>query len=189
MKIIGKNSLSQYISWLMYIVFVYSILLLIYVIIGFTLGICKIKTANTFLYSFYEIWKDYTSPRYYFRFYYPFTNFELAANSIKFQNIFLPLLSLIFNVLFYYYCFKAFQSISNEKIFNNKTVKWLNRFAILNLVILLISPLFSIFLFETFPYQLIPIYLKSILQIVFVYFVIVFLKKGLDLQTENELTI
>lgn len=198
MKIIGKNSLSQYIAYLMYIMFVIILLHLIYESIGHLILSYKYQTGskifpNTFILGNDVGWvkNKWTLPMendLKYKINYPFTDINFVTGLYKLSNIIKNILVLGYFSFFFYTAFKCFNEMSNENLFNLQSLKWLKRF---NYIVLIygIYNLGSFFYFDRIYFSSLFSFIAFSLLGIIVLFIIEFFKKGLELQTENDLTI
>lgn len=190
MKLFGKNSVSTIISWLLIIIFIYFAFTLVLEILGFTVGLYNIKTNSKLFLDTFKIWEDSINPgKYYFKFYYPFTNHQFSIGALNISTFIQHFSSISFLSLFFFFGYKIFQSMSHERLFNVNVIKWLKLFSLLNIFyslffITFLSLIFKIFLVEAFISSFAFFSLG-----IMVFFIVAFFKKGFELQAENDLTI
>jgi len=198
MKLIGKNSLSQYISYLLFILFILFACQCIYALIGFSVSYYNLKTGNHIFSDFFIIGTDvgwsknkWTLPMndlLKFKFYVPFTKQNLITGIFNAGSVINNILRELFIMLFLYSSYQIFKGISNENVFNVKVVLWLRRFGWLNViftVIMIIINFFNAKDLYAFAYSGIPFLFFGGL----ILFVVEFFKKGLELQNQADLTI
>ncbi|MCJ8153555.1 DUF2975 domain-containing protein [Chryseobacterium sp. SSA4.19] len=198
MKIIGKNSLSHYISHLLFVLFILFAFQCVYTLIGFAVSYYNFKTGNHILSDFFIIGNDvgwsknrWTIPMdnlMKFKFFIPFTEQNLVTGLFNVGYILKDIGRSIFFVLFLYSSHQIFKGISNENVFNIKVVIWLRRFGWLNIIfttIIIIINFFNAKDFYAFAYSGISFLFFGGL----ILFITEFFKKGLKLQNQADLTI
>ena len=202
MKIIGKNSLSQYISYFLKFLFLLFAAIFIYQLIGFAVSWYNLKTGKKLLWDLYIIGNDvgwaqsqWTNPvndLLKFKFFIPFTGENLLTGLFTPGFVYFKIFSGLFLTLFFFFSAKIFQEFTTEKAFTPKTLKLLRAFSLLNIIYF---PLLASFyfsqknnvweaVFHSF-YEAAPFLFLGIL----ILFAIEFFKKGYELQSENDLTI
>ena len=99
-------------------------------------------------------------------------------------------LGLLFGVIFFYMLSKIFMAFKNEILFTRSAIKWLNRFAILNLVAgpVLYVLIHFVIMQKTNFRDIHNLILHLLIGIVALFVAEVF-KKGFFVQKENELTV
>ncbi|MDQ0592684.1 hypothetical protein QFZ37_001053 [Chryseobacterium ginsenosidimutans] len=198
MKIIGKNSLSQYISYLLFVLFVLLTIKYTYELIGYSVSYYNVKTGNHILPDLFITGKDvgwsrnqWTIPMdnvLKFKFYVPFTQQNLITGIFNTGSVLRNILSGLFIVLFFYSSYKIFKEISKENVFNLKALVWLKRFGWLNIiftVMMVIINFINVKELYAFTYSGISFLFFGGLLL----FVVEFFKKGLELQNQADLTI
>jgi hypothetical protein len=198
MKIIGKNSISQYISYLLFVLFIILTAIFIYEQIGYATSYYNFKTNSLMLSDFYTIGNDvgwaknhYTAKLddlMKFKFYVPFTTQNLITGIFSLTTYISNTLRGIFMIAFFYSSYNIFKEISNEKVFNLKAILWLKRFGLLNILYTVAMIVISIFRVNDFgitAFSAIPFLFFGVL----ILFIVEFFKKGYNLQSENDLTI
>lgn len=198
MKIIGKNSLSQYLSYLLLALFVLFAVLCIYEIIGFGVLAYNFKTGNTILSDFFitgtnvgwsqNQWTRPMDDLMKFKIFIPFTRQNLVTGIFSTSGILNYISNSSFITLFVYASYRFLKEISRDQVFNLHALLWLKRFGWVNIlyaaVVMAIIPFsmktpfsatFSVVLFLFFG--------------VLVLFIVEFFKKGLELQEQADLTI
>jgi len=198
MKIIGKNSLSQYISYLLFVLFIIIAFNLVYEIIGHIILFYKYKTGSTILSDTFTLANDvgwsrnkWTIPmenQLKFRINYPFSDIQMVTGIYASNQIIHNIIGMFFLSLFFFFSYKCFKEMSTEQIFNPNAIKWLKRFCFLNLIIAA-AGIFEFFYFKmNSGYTLLTFLFFGFFGII-ILFIVEFFKKGLALQTENDLTI
>lgn len=198
MKILGKNSVSQFISYIIIIAFSVSAFHLIYEIVGHLILLYKYSSGSKIFSDTFILRNDvgwalnqWTIPMQNdlkFRINYPFTDIQMVTGIYGTSQIFYNILGLIFITLFFFFALKCFNEISKEQIFNKNAVKWFKRFSILNLAFGLVG-LFLFFYNNMIDGYSLYFYLPLLMFGVVIFFIVEFFKKGLELQQENDLTI
>lgn len=198
MKIIGKKSLSLYVSYVLFIIFFVCAVHFLYTIIGHSILTYKFKTGSqifsqTFILNNDVGWTQnkWTIPMkdlLKFRINYPFTDLQVSTGVFGSTQIIYNIIGMLFVTLFFYFSYRSFKEMSSDKIFNPNAIKWLQRFGYLNLIFGILS------LVEGIGYN--KITTSSFFQFFFlvflgsmVLFIVAFFKKGYELQSENDLTI
>jgi hypothetical protein len=199
MKLIGKNSVSKYLSYFFYFLFITFTLIGLYEIFGFSVILYNEKTGSHFFSQTFYISQDVGwSNNFYteklknlmkFRINIPFTETQLYTgiyNSHSAFNIF----STFFYLSFFTFClYKILKELTKEIIFSKEVILWLKRLAYLNLLYIPLH-LFKNLIFKDFAFGD-AIYTSFYMLIIgcSILFVIAFFKKGYELQSENDLTI
>lgn len=198
MKIIGKNSLSQYISYLLLLLAAFFALQLIYIVIGFAVSFYNFKTGNNILSDFFIIGTDvgwstneWTQPMEYmmkFKFFIPFTEQNLLTGLFNPGNVLSNVFNEIFITLLFFISYKFLREISKENVFNADALLWLKRFGWLNII------------YTAITLAIVPFTVKSFFAVMYsvviflffgalILFIVEFFKKGLELQEQADLTI
>lgn len=198
MKIIGKNSLSQYIGYFLFVLFIILTAQFIYEQIGYATSYYNFKTNHSTLSDFYIIGNDVGwSKNHYtvkfddlmkFKFYVPFTAQNLITGIFSLTTYISNTVRGIFMIAFFYSSYNIFKEISNEKVFNLKAILWLKSFGWLNILYTVAMIVISIFRVNDFgntAFSAIPFLFFGVL----ILFIVEFFKKGYNLQSENDLTI
>jgi len=198
MKIIGKNSLSQYISYLLFVLFVIIAFNLVYEIIGHGILFYKYKTGSTVFPDTFALANDvgwtknkWTIPmenQLKFRINYPFSEIQMVTGIYASKQIIHNIIGMSFLSLFFLFSYQCFKEMSADQIFNPNAIRWLKRFCFLNLIIAA-AGIFEFFYFRMdSAYTLLTFLFFGFFGII-ILFIVEFFKKGLALQTENDLTI
>ncbi|MFC3159544.1 Protein of unknown function [Chryseobacterium arachidis] len=198
MKIIGKNSLSQYISYLLLLLAVLFAIQLVYTVIGFVVSFYNFKTGNNILSDLFIIGTDvgwaknqWTQPADHlmkFKFFVPFTEQNLLTGMFNLVSVVNHIFGQIFVTLFLYISYKFLREISRDNVFNVKALLWLKRFGWLNII-------YTVATLATIPFATKSIFAVTYSVVVFLFFgglilfVVEFFKKGLELQEQVDLTI
>lgn len=199
MKIIGKNSVSTYIAYLLLFLFAVALFHLVYEIIGHLFLAYKYNTdskifSNTFILANDVGWSSnkWTDPLQNvlkFRINYPFTDIQVVTGLYpEVSQILHNFVGLLFLTLFFYSGFHCFKEMASDSIFNIKAIKWLKRFSFLNIVFAIIG-LFEFFYFNDNSGATFITYIFIGIFGIIILFVVAFFKKGLELQNETDLTI
>lgn len=198
MKIIGKNSLSQYISYLLFLLAVLFTIELVYILIGFVVSFYNFKTGNNILSDFFIIGTDvgwsrnqWTIPldqMMKFKFFIPFTEQNLLTGMFNTASVLNHIFGGIFITLFFYISYKFLREISKENVFNANALLWLKRFGWLNIIYTAIT-------LAIIPFTTKNIFAVTYSVVIFLFFgalilfIVEFFKKGLELQEQVDLTI
>ncbi|WP_312078115.1 DUF2975 domain-containing protein [Chryseobacterium sp.] len=199
MNIIGKNSLSLYIAYVMYFIFILFICHFVYDLIAQLILWYKYNTGSTVFSNTFILSKDigweknqWTLPidnHLKFRINYPFTKTEV--NSGLYPAVFMiihNLIGLMYCSLFFFFSYKFFKEMTSEVIFNKKAISWLRKLGFLNLLLAVLG----IFELSNFNDSSGIIILTRVFIGIFgmiMLFIVEFFKKGIELQNENDLTI
>ncbi|WP_294236332.1 DUF2975 domain-containing protein [uncultured Chryseobacterium sp.] len=198
MKIIGKNSLSHVLSYLMLVLFVLFAVQCVYEIIGFAILAYNFKTGNTILSDFFitgpdvgwakNQWNRTMDDLMKFKIFVPFTRQNLLTGIFNTFSILNYISNAVFVALFFYAGYRFLQEISREQVFNAKALRWLKRFGWINILYAVITMAIIPFTVKT---MLSPNY--NVMLFLFfgalVLFIVEFFKKGLELQEQVDLTI
>ncbi|MAU26448.1 MAG: hypothetical protein CMH48_04580 [Muricauda sp.] len=171
MKLFGTKSLSHYLFYGSTLAAIGSILLVGFILLSLALG-------------------NYTLIENRFQISIPLFP-ELFIKGFYEQNIIVAITLVMFYFgVFFYVLSLIFKSFKSEKLFTEKVVKSLNRFAILNLVVF--PALYIIIHFVVMKksgYNDIHNLILSLILGVFILFIAAIFKRGLKVQNENDLTI
>lgn len=198
MKIIGKKSLSLYVSYVLFFIFFVCAIHFLYMIIGHSLLAYKFKTGSqifpqTFILNNDVGWTQnkWTNPLkdlLKFRINYPFTDLQVSTGVFGSTQIIYNIIGILFVTLFFYISYRSFKEMSSDKIFNPNAIKWLQRFGYLNLIFGILSLVeglgYNKFSTSSFFQFFFLVFLGSMIL-----FIVAFFKKGYELQSENDLTI
>lgn len=200
MKIIGKNSVSQHISYVMLLMFLISFFHLVYRHFASLILWYKYKTGSTIFPNTFILAKDvgwkknqWTSEIDHllkYRINYPFTDIKLGTDFYP-ETPELIIYNCIISfwlTLFFYFAYKFFKEISSDQTFTKNALKWLRRFSYLNLGFAFFGLFEHFLLIDNSGLMFIFHLLVGIFGII-VLFIIEFFKKGLELQNETDLTI
>lgn len=198
MKITGKNSLSQYISYFLFVLFIILAFNLVYEIIGHTILFYKYKSGSTILSNTFALANDvgwmknkWTIPmesQLKFRINYPFSDNQMVTGIYSANQIIHNITGMLLLSLFFYFSYKCFKEMSVDQIFNHNTIKWFKRFCLLNLMIAAVG-IFGFFYFRMDSLYTLSTFFFFAFFGMIILFIVEFFKKGLALQTENNLTI
>ena len=200
MKLIGKNSVSMYFSYLFLVLFFFIAFHFIYEIIGISVLYYKYKTGSNILSDYFLLGNDvgwskneYTNPIkdvLKFKIYYPFTEQNLLTGIYTKSFIINSLISSSFFTIFSFVCYKITEALGKDYIFNLKTINWFKKLAWLSIIfvpIQIINWFYNLNLkFSADIFYISFIFLSLGIAI---FFIIAFFKKGYELQSENDLTI
>ena len=123
-----------------------------------------------------------------FRINYPFTDIQLVSGIYSFSQIIYNILGISFFTLFFFFAYKCFKEMSQDQIFSSQAINWLKSFSILNLVFGS-TGLFQFFYKHSSSGATFLSFIMFIFFGITLFFVVVFFKKGLELQKETDLTI
>lgn len=198
MKIIGKNSLSQYISYLVLVLFILFALQCVYEIIGLSVLAYNFKTGNAILSDFFIIgtdvgwtkneWTQPLSDMMKFKIFVPFTDQNLLTGLFNTFSVLNFICNSVFITLFCYASYKFLREISKDNVFNAHALAWLKRFGWINI-------LYAVVTLATIPFSIKTIFTATSSVIMFLFFgalvlfIVEFFKKGLELQEQVDLTI
>ena len=198
MKIVGKNSLSKYLSYLLFFVFVICLLHFIYHVIGHSILLYKHQSgsqifSNTFILSKDVGWTQnkWTIPMndvLKFKINYPFTQVQAVTGVYGILQIFNNTIGMLFITLFFFFSYKSLKEMSSEKLFNAQAIKWLKRFGYLNLLVGLFSIVEMVAFRSVKGSAFLQFFFLGFLGLM-VLFIVQFFKKGYELQSEIDLTI
>lgn len=193
MKIVGKNSLSRYISFFLYFAYIIFLFHLLYFIIG--VSICSLNYSHD-VNIFPEIFsverklyhENYLANMFVIKF--PFSEQNFFNGELKWRTIITASLGFAFLTYFFYSSFRIFKNLSSEIIFTENTIRWLQRFAYANVIAGFLFIIFWYFVWHLInPTELIFYSLFLFLLGGTFLYLAAFFKKGHELQTENDLTI
>lgn len=198
MKLIGKNSISTIISWLLLSLFVILCLHFIYEIVGHSVLFYKYKTGSDIFNQTFFLGNEvastnnnlpeHLSEELKFRINYPFLGIELATGLYKPLLIFLDCFGLLYITLFFYFAFNSFKEFSSDRVFSSKAVSNLKKLGYLNLIFSSIILFPTIWMYQISAFALLQFFFIAFFGIL-ILFMVAFFKKGLELQSENDLTI
>lgn len=199
MKLIGQNSISKYLSYFFFLLFVLFSIIGLYEIFGFSVIFYNEKTGNNFLKETFYISQDVGWSQNYFteklkdlmkfRMNFPFTKTQLYTGIYNSHSVFNSLSTFFYLSFFTFSLYKILKELTNEIIFSKEVILWLKRLAYLNLLYIPLH-IFKNFIFKDFAFGD-AIYTSFYMLIIgcSILFVIAFFKKGYELQSENDLTI
>lgn len=198
MKIIGQNSWLKYFSYVLYFIFVISVLHLIYNLVGHSILYYKYQSgsdifSNTFILSKDVGWTQnrWTIPMndlLKFKINYPFTQVQVVSGVYGISQIVTNTIGMLFITLFFFFSYKSLKEMSSEKLFNAKAIKWLKRFGYLNLLVGLLSIVEMVAFRSVKGSAFLQFFFLGFLGLM-VLFIVQFFKKGYELQSEIDLTI
>jgi len=196
MKIIGKNSMSTAICYILFLLFLFFAFHLIYELFGYGISYYNLKTNNKILFDTFYVgntidWGGTVGTgNIYFRFKYPFLDQQMVTGIFSLKMFLNHLLQGFFYTLFFFSAFKIFNGMSQKILFNQEVIKWLKRFSILNIIFVPLSILNWFYNFESnFNLDILLIIFIHFLLGIMVYFIIEFFKRGFELQNQADLTI
>lgn len=198
MKIIGKNSVSQIITYVLGFIFVLVTLHLIYQVIGHSILFYRYKTGSNIFEETFILgkdigwaknqWTDNLNDALKYRINYPLSRKNLLSGLYEPIQIISNITFFIYSSLFFLFAFKFFREISSDKIFNANAIKWLKRFSYLNIIFSLTIFIGYLMFFQMTPFAALQFSFIALIGVL-VLFIVEFFKKGYELQTENDLTI
>lgn len=198
MKIIGKNSFSQYAGYAFRALFIISILSVAYQLTGFLVCWYNLDTGSDALSDFFitrtgfggssRQWNEMAGHLVQFRFFIPFTRQNLITGIFSPENVFSTVVSGSFISFFLYCCYRFFREVSRDQVFTAGSLVWLQRFGLLNILF----PVFttSMLVFTSNPGF--SVHYPFVFFLFFgglILFLVEFFKKGLELQQQSDLTI
>lgn len=196
MKLLGKNSISTMIGWILFLLFLFFAFHLIYELFGYGISYYNLKTDNKILYDTFYVgntidWGgQMATGNTYFRFKYPFSDQQMVTGVFSLNMFLNYLLQFSFYTLFFFSAFKIFNGMSQEILFNQSIIKWLKRFSILNIIFVPLSILNWLYNFKSdLNMDILLITFIYLLLGIMVYFIVEFFKKGSELQNQADLTI
>ncbi|WP_312899925.1 DUF2975 domain-containing protein [Chryseobacterium taichungense] len=196
MKLLGNNSISATISWILFFLFLLFAFHFIYEMFGYGISYYNLKTGNKILYNTFYVgntidWGNTTATgNTYFRFKYPFSDQQMVTGVFSLEMFLNQLLQFSFYTLFFFSAFKIFNGMSQEILFNQNVIQWLKRFSLLNIIFVPLSVLNWLYNFKShFSLDILLIIFIHFLLGIMVYFIVEFFKKGMDLQHQADLTI
>lgn len=200
MKLIGKNSVSKYLSYFLYVIFLFIAFHFIYEIIGFSVLYYKYKTGSNVLSQFFLLGNDvgwakneYTNPIknvLKFKIFYPFTTQNLLTGIYTRSFLISSLIGSGFFTIFILVCYKITKALSKDQIFNTTTINWFKKLAWLSITYVPIE--ITNWFFNLNLKMSADIFYISFIFLslgIAIFFTIAFFKKGYELQSENDLTI
>ena len=193
MKIVGKNSLSRYISILFYAGFVIFLLHLIYFVIGVSICYLNYHSDVSIFPEIFSVEKklyrdNYLANMFVIKF--PLSENNFFHGELKWRTVIAASLGFTFLTYFFYSSFRIFKNLSSEIIFTENTIKWLQRFAYANVISGIFFIIFWYFVWHLInPTELIFYSLFLFLLGGTFLYLATFFKKGYELQSENDLTI
>ncbi|GEN76858.1 DUF2975 domain-containing protein [Chryseobacterium hagamense] len=198
MKIIGKNSLSQYISYLMLVLFILFALQGVYQIFGWSVLAYNFKTGNNILSDLFILgtdvgwsknqWTQPLSGMMKFKIFVPFTDQNLLTGLFNIFSVIHFACNSVFVTLFCYTGYKFLKEISQENVFNARALSWLKKFGWINILYAVVS-------IATIPFSLKTVFSTTYSVMIFLFFgilvlfIVEFFRKGLELQEQVDLTI
>jgi hypothetical protein len=198
MKIIGKNSVSQYISYLMLVLFILFALQCIYQILGLSVLVYNFKTGNNILSDFFILgtdvgwsqnqWTQPLSDMMKFKIFVPFTDQNLLTGLFSTVSVINFACNSVFVTLFCYAGYKFLREISKDNVFNAHALSWLKKFGWINILYAVVS-------LATIPFSMKTVFSTTYSVMMFLFFgvlvlfIVEFFKKGLELQEQVDLTI
>lgn len=192
MKLIGQNSVSKYLSYLLFIIFLVFIFHLIYFSFGYLM--CYLNYSNEtklFAETFLVAKKQFSEGLFnVFTINYPFTKTSFFSAVFTFRTFLGALIGFTYFTLFFYSSFRIMKYLSSEKIFSKSIYNWLKIFAINNIIFLILFIILWYFRWNLV--NLIELFFIIILLTfinISVLYIMAFMKKGYELQSENDLTI
>ncbi|MFC6269583.1 DUF2975 domain-containing protein [Frigoriflavimonas asaccharolytica] len=199
MKLIGKNSVSFYLSYLFLTISVFFILHLVYQGLGHLLLYYKHESGSNLFPNAFQLGNDvgwsknkYTEPMndlLKFKMNYPFTETQMVTGIYgNINQIISNLFGFLFGGAFFYISFKSFKEMGSDKLFNSNAIKWLKMFAYLNLAYAMIALCQMFMFYGVDGFAIISIFAFTFLGII-VLFIVQFFKKGYELQSQSDLTI
>lgn len=199
MKIIGKNSLSLYIAFLMYFIFIIFLFHFLYELFGHLILWYKSETGSSIFSNTFILAKDigweknqWTQPfdnQLKFRINYPLTSIEIISG--LYPTVFLTvhnMIGLLYCTLFFFFSYKFFKEMTSEIIFNKKAIAWLKKLGYLNLIFAVIGVVELINFNDNSGIILLTRIFIGIFGLIML-FIVEFFKKGIELQNETDLTI
>lgn len=199
MKIIGRNSLSLYIAYLMSFLFVAFLFYFLYELIGYIILWYKYESGSTIFSNTFILtkdvgweknqWTQQIDNQLKFRINYPFTDTQVVSG--LYPNIILSIhnvAGLLYCALFFFFSYKFFKEMTSETIFNKKAISWLKKLGFLNLIFAIIGLLELINFNDNTGIILLTRVFIGIFGIIML-FIVEFFKKGIELQEQTDLTI
>lgn len=199
MKTIGSNSISKYIAIIMFVFAAIFMFHLVYEIFGHLILWYKYKTGSNLFPTTFILGNDvgwsqnqWTTPiqeKMKFRINYPFSTIQCVTGLYpNFSQIIHNLLGFTFMTLFFYLSYRCFKEMAKDSIFNLKAIQWLRRFCALNLAFGIFGLIEFFFNKDNSGVTFITFLFFAFFGII-IFFIVEFFKKGLELQSENDLTI
>lgn len=199
MKIIGRNSLSLYIAYLMYVIFIIFSFHFLYELIGHLILWYKYETGSSVFSNTFVLGKDIgweknqwtqeIDNELKFRINYPFTSTEVISGLYPHVILIIHnMLGLLYCTLFFFFSYKFFKEMTSEIIFNQKAISWLKKLGYLNLIFAVIGLLELINFNDNSGIVLLTRIFIGIFGIIML-FIVEFFKKGIELQEQTDLTI
>lgn len=194
MMLIGKNSVSNMISKLLFVVFGITMLYLLYILFGFAIAFFNLKTGNTILSETFQV-KDFGNEfkminenALGFKFKMPFTE-SITKGDFTIEAVVSIIFFLGFYGIFLFLLGKIFGELGKEKIFSASVVTSLKNFSILNLIFIPLNFVVLVYLYKSAYHIDFKLLLFHLCIGILVLFLAELFKKGYELQSENDLTI
>jgi hypothetical protein len=198
MKIIGKNSISQILAYILQAFFVLSAIHLVYEIVAHTVLFYKFHTGSQLFSETFILgnevgwennrWTNTLVNGLKFRINYPFTSQQLVTGFYEPVQIFSNLLAFTYFTLFFLCAFRFFREISSDRVFSPDAGKWLFRFGIVNFLFASILLISVLIFFQVTPFALLQVVVIGLVGLI-VLFAVEFYKKAVELQSQTDLTI
>lgn len=199
MKTIGSNSISKYIAIIMFVFAAIFMFHLVYEIFGHLILWYKYKTGSNLFPTTFILGNDvgwsqnqWTTPiqeKMKFRINYPFSTIQCVTGLYpNFSQIIHNFIGLIFMTLFFIISYKCFKEMAKDTLFNEQAIQWLKRFSALNLAFGIFGLIEFFFNKDNSGVTFITFLFFAFFGII-IFFIVEFFKKGLELQSENDLTI
>lgn len=198
MKLIGKNSASKYISWILFGLFLLTGLHFIYEVIGHSILFYKFKTGSDVLDSTFMLgndvgwaknkWTTLFSEELKFKINYPFSDRQLVTGFYKPLQIITNIFAFLYFSLLFYFSYRSFREFSSDRVFSSRAVSNLRKLGYINIIFAIMLLLPSLWFYEMSPYALLQFLFIGFFGIL-ILFIVAFFKKGYELQSENDLTI
>ena len=199
MKIIGQNSLSLYIAYLMYFLFIFFICYFFYESIGHIILWYKYETGSTIFSNTFMLakdigweknqWTQQFDNHLKYRINFPLTDIQLVSG--LYPNLILTIhniAGLLYCALFFFFSYQFFKEMTSETIFNKKAISWLKKLGLLNLIFAIIGLLELAYFNDNTGIIILTRIFIGIFGIIML-FIVEFFKKGIELQEQTDLTI
>lgn len=194
MKLIGPRSISTGLSYLFLLLFIFLAVNSIYMTFAFGVGYYNWTYSHNLLPNIIEVAKmrQALSPEFqvYFIFKYPFSNVQMVMGFFTLKTFVFHTFQNVFFCLFFFFAYKVFKELNNQKLFTENIIRQLTIFSIINLLYAPAYFVIWIYIFKSSIGSSMVITSFAFLFLgIIMYFIKVFFKKGYQLQYENDLTI
>ena len=193
MKLLGPKSISTGLSYLFLSVFIFLLLYTIYRSFLLSIGWYNYTYSENLLPNLVKTGKapadNPTDLQIYLKFRFPFFK-EFVHTYLSGKISFVSVFTNVFSTLFFFFAYKIFRELNKPTLFNQKIIKKLKAFSIINFIYAPVYILSIKILFKTSleSSMIISCFAFTFLGLIS-YFIMVFFQNAYQLQSENDLTI